>query len=107
MCEACKQKQQDVQRESTAPAAAPPAVQQALSRPGRPLDSATRGFMEARFGRDFSAVRPPPRPRSSTPRPTRTAPTPSSALPIPAAHRLLWRDILQGASKLSVGEAQL
>jgi hypothetical protein len=64
MCEACKQKQQDVQRESTAaagpaaaPAAAPPAVQQALSRPGRPLDGATRGFMEARFGRDFSRVR--------------------------------------------------
>ena len=39
------------------PAVAPPIVHQTLSRPGRPLDSATRHFMEARFSRDFGAVR--------------------------------------------------
>jgi lysozyme family protein len=34
-----------------------PAVSQTLSSPGQPLDSATRQFMESRFGRDFSQVR--------------------------------------------------
>jgi hypothetical protein len=37
--------------------AAPHSVQQALSRPGRPLDGSVRTQMEARFGRDFSKVR--------------------------------------------------
>jgi len=36
---------------------APVAVDQALKQPGRPLDDATRGFFEPRFGADFSAVR--------------------------------------------------
>lgn len=36
---------------------APPIVHQVLSSPGRPLDSATRGFMEPRFGYDFGSVR--------------------------------------------------
>jgi Domain of unknown function (DUF4157) len=36
---------------------APPIVHEALSSPGQPLDSATRAFMEPRFGRDFSQVR--------------------------------------------------
>lgn len=36
---------------------APVSVHQALSRSGRPLDSSTRGFMESRFGTDFSGVR--------------------------------------------------
>ena len=36
---------------------APPSVHQVLSSPGRPLDSATRGFMEPRFGYDFGSVR--------------------------------------------------
>ena len=35
----------------------PPVVGDALSSPGQPLDSATRGFMEPRFGHDFSKVR--------------------------------------------------
>ena len=38
-------------------AEAPPLVHQALSSPGRPLDAATRAFMEPRFGHDFSQVR--------------------------------------------------
>jgi hypothetical protein len=36
---------------------APPSVHQTLSRSGQPLDSSTRGFMESRFGADFSGVR--------------------------------------------------
>ncbi len=36
---------------------APPAVQEVLRSPGSPLDAQTRGFMESRFGHDFSHVR--------------------------------------------------
>ncbi len=36
---------------------APPVVQEVLSSHGQPLDSATRDFMEPRFGHDFSKVR--------------------------------------------------
>src|ERR1041385_6561196 len=36
---------------------APPIVHDVLSSSGRPLDAATRAFMEPRFGRDFSGVR--------------------------------------------------
>jgi hypothetical protein len=35
----------------------PPIVYDVLASPGRPLDAATRGFMEAGFGQDFSQVR--------------------------------------------------
>lgn len=35
----------------------PPIVNEILRSPGRPLDSATRDFMELRFGHDFSRVR--------------------------------------------------
>lgn len=36
---------------------APPLVHEVLRSPGRPLDSATRAFMESRFGHDFGQVR--------------------------------------------------
>jgi len=36
---------------------APPIVHEVLRSPGRPLDAATRAFMEPRFGHDFSHVR--------------------------------------------------
>jgi hypothetical protein len=39
------------------PAIAPPIMQDVLRSPGQPLDSATRAFMEPRFGHDFSGVR--------------------------------------------------
>src|SRR6266487_3775495 len=35
----------------------PPVVPEVLRSPGQPLDTATRAFMEPRFGRDFSHVR--------------------------------------------------
>jgi hypothetical protein len=40
-----------------AAAAAPPIVREALSSPGRPLDSSHRAFFEGRFGHDFGDVR--------------------------------------------------
>lgn len=40
-----------------APSTAPPIVHEALRSPGFPIDSATRSFMEPRFGHDFSPVR--------------------------------------------------
>jgi outer membrane protein OmpA-like peptidoglycan-associated protein len=43
--------------QGTSETAAPPAVQEALSSSGQPLDAATRGFMESRFGHDFGNVR--------------------------------------------------
>ncbi|HEX5707206.1 MAG TPA: DUF4157 domain-containing protein, partial [Pyrinomonadaceae bacterium] len=36
---------------------APPAVHEVLRSSGEPLDAATRGFMESRFGQDFGGVR--------------------------------------------------
>lgn len=42
---------------STAPGEAPPAVQQALATPGRPLEPRSRGVMERAFGHDFARVR--------------------------------------------------
>jgi hypothetical protein len=35
----------------------PPAIQETLGKPGQPLDQATRGLMELRFGHDFRSVR--------------------------------------------------
>lgn len=42
---------------SPARASVPPIVSQVLESPGEPLDTATRSFMEPRFGHDFSQVR--------------------------------------------------
>jgi hypothetical protein len=39
------------------PTSTPPIVHDVLRSPGRPLEAATRAFMESRFGRDFSSVR--------------------------------------------------
>jgi hypothetical protein len=38
-------------------ATAPASVREVVASPGRPLDASTRGFMEVRFGYDFSSVR--------------------------------------------------
>lgn len=43
--------------QSSTPATIPPIVHETLTSPGRPLDTATRSFMESRFGHDFSRVR--------------------------------------------------
>ena len=46
-----------VQASDAGQIAAPPIVDEILNSPGQALDSATRAFMEPRFGRDFSNVR--------------------------------------------------
>lgn len=62
-CEECKSQAMQLQRSSAAEAetagamTAPPIVHDVLTSPGRPLDAATRNFMEPRFGYDFSGVR--------------------------------------------------
>lgn len=60
-CEECKKKREaTVQRAAISPAPVhevPPIVHEVLSSPGQPLDTATRSFMEPRFGHDFSRVR--------------------------------------------------
>jgi len=58
-CAACREKREgSLQRSaiSSGPAFAPPIVQDVLRSSGQPLDSATRAFMEPRFGHDFSQV---------------------------------------------------
>jgi outer membrane protein OmpA-like peptidoglycan-associated protein len=59
-CEECKSKAMQLQRSAAGPtgnATAPPIVHDVLNSPGRPLDAATRNFMEPRFGTNFSNVR--------------------------------------------------
>ena len=63
-CAECRKKRLGLQRRAVAGAApvsgpetAPPIVHEVLRAPGRPLDDGTRGFMESRFGQDFSGVR--------------------------------------------------
>jgi hypothetical protein len=58
-CEECRKKRA-LQRHTAnprAPEAAPLIVHDVLRSPGRPLDAATRVFMESRFGHDFGRVR--------------------------------------------------
>jgi predicted deacylase len=60
-CEECRKKRKEVAQRS--PAGSSPAgglapiVNDVLRSAGQPLDAATRGFMESRFGHDFSRVR--------------------------------------------------
>ena len=67
-CSDCRQKSPSAEESSSvqtkrigaggsAQTVAPPGVHAALRSPAHPLDSTTRGFMESRFGQDFSAVR--------------------------------------------------
>jgi hypothetical protein len=59
-CGDCKKKESTLQRRATGdtqPATAPPIVHEVLRSSGHPLDTATRGFFEPRFGHDFSKVR--------------------------------------------------
>jgi len=60
-CDACNTKREGELRRAALNSAgtgfAPGIVSEVLESPGRPLDSATRAFMEPRFGRDFSDVR--------------------------------------------------
>jgi hypothetical protein len=46
-----------LQPDNSVQTAVPPIVHEVLASPGQPLDTATRAFMEPRFGHDFSRVR--------------------------------------------------
>jgi len=59
-CAACEKKRSTLQRRSDGTgvqSAVPPVVHEVLRSPGQRLDGDTRGFMESRFGQDFSQVR--------------------------------------------------
>ena len=59
-CEACKGSKGLLQRKSAnenAVGGVPPIVHEVMRSLGQPLDRGTRGFMETRFGHDFSHVR--------------------------------------------------
>lgn len=59
-CEECGKKKQALQRKASnrsQSSEVPPIVHEVLRTPGQSLDSATRSFMEPRFGHDFSGVR--------------------------------------------------
>ncbi len=59
-CEECRKKRLSLQSRSTTqatPSTIPPIVHDVLRSPGHPLDTATRSFMEPRFGHDFSQAR--------------------------------------------------
>ncbi|MFL6196538.1 MAG: DUF4157 domain-containing protein, partial [Thermoanaerobaculia bacterium] len=58
-CEECKKKQKMQRRRSQEAESSevPPVVHEVLRSSAPPLDAGTRGFMEPRFGQDFSQVR--------------------------------------------------
>jgi Domain of unknown function (DUF4157) len=63
-CAACEEEQKSGTLQAhpaaatrAAPGAAPPIVHEVLRSPGRPLDAASRGFFEPRFGHSFGRVR--------------------------------------------------
>lgn len=59
-CNECEKKSGSLQRAPAGQAhvsTVPPVVHEVLRSTGQPLDTATRGFMEPRFGHDFSHVR--------------------------------------------------
>jgi hypothetical protein len=60
-CEECRQKSLTLQRKSQSTeseaSAGMPLVNDVINSPGHQLDDSTLGFMESRFGRDFSDVR--------------------------------------------------
>lgn len=59
-CSNCSKEKDVLQRRASgfeASTEIPPIVAEVLGQPGRPLDTATRSFMESRFHHDFSGVR--------------------------------------------------
>lgn len=60
-CAECRKKREVLQRTAVDhhhdPQTAPPIVHEVLHSSGRPIDPATRAYMEPRFGHDFSQVR--------------------------------------------------
>jgi hypothetical protein len=98
-CPSCKQekKEEELHREDAgggAPGFAPPAVHDVLASPGRPLPGSTRGFMESRFGADFSGVRVHDDARAA-----------DSARAVDAHAYTVGRDLVFGAGRYAPGTA--
>ncbi|MDE2154830.1 MAG: DUF4157 domain-containing protein [Xanthomonadaceae bacterium] len=90
-CSQCTKQQSLLQRrtgDAVDGGYAPTSVQAQLGRAGQPLDTATRAFMEPRFGFDFSAVRVHD-----------TAPAAASAGDVGAAAYTVGRNIVFGAGR--------
>ena len=68
-CSKCREKKNGLQHGEKSEATAKPSisssVSEVLSAPGKPLDPASRAFMEPRFGYDFSHVRVHTDPRAA------------------------------------------
>jgi hypothetical protein len=73
----------------------PPIVHEVLESPGQPLDSATRSYMEPRFGHDFSHVRVHSDSRAA-----------SAAQAVNALAYTIGSDVVFGAGQYSPAEAE-
>lgn len=98
-CAECAEKRDaTLQRSATqhaVPGIAPPIVHDVLRSPGRPLDPATRAFMEPRFGHDFGGVRVHSDARAA-----------ASARSIDARAYTVGRDVVFGAGQYATGTAE-
>jgi hypothetical protein len=74
---------------------APPIVHEVLASPGQPLDPAARGFMEPRFGHDFSQVRVHADAKAA-----------ESASALKASAYTVGRDVVFGAGRYAPGTAE-
>jgi len=92
-CEECRKKRlqrkiRDPRSEIRNDPVLPPIVHEVLRAPGQPLDSATRAFIEPRFGHDFSGVKvhAEPSPVKTKGLPTEMeVPPPTDEVPFPPA----------------------
>lgn len=96
-CAECEEEEEKLRRKESGcapapPTTVPPAVHQALSSPGQPLDTSTRSYFEPRFGRDFSQVRVHTDGRAA-----------DSALSVHALAYAVGRDIVFGAGRYALG----
>jgi len=88
-CEECRKNRMTLKRRAaTQSSEVPPIVHDVLRSPGQPLDTAMRGFMEARFGHDFSRVQVHTDPRAA-----------ESARAVNAAAYTVDHDIVFGAGQ--------
>ena len=95
-CAACEEEDKLQKKEAgaatTGLGAAPASIHDVLRSPGQPLDLATRGFMEPRFGHDFSRVRVHSSPDAQ-----------QSALDVNAHAYTVGHNIVFGAGKYAPG----
>ncbi len=77
------------------PIVVPPIVNEVLHSPGQPLDTATRAFMEPRFGHDFGKVRVHTDARAA-----------ESALAVNALAYTLGRDVVFGAGQYNISTTE-